>query len=303
MPEPQDKTYVEYGPIQQSVIDIMNGRVQPKPLPELHAAPPDPDEVFLEWLLGEGTGDWKTDMLLGLAGPASGPAIEMMGGKSGVVDYIPGGSVAKGAILGIAGKAMAKSATKKSVEEIAEIVAKKPSWMKMDAWLKKNGIDPDAAGKGTVMREAVEEAVIPGSKNREWIRNNWKSEEHIIPEYKTLLPANANETDRRALFVADSLAKHVLKNLEFYPNNWHNGTVNDIRHKATNYEKLYHDLGKEYNKNYITGNLFGTRNVDINALPDGRFFINDANGENLYDMLFRERVNKEIEKQRRKGRL
>lgn len=293
MAEPQDKTYVYRAPIEGSVIDIMNR----KP-PELRAAPPDPDEVFLEWLTGEGTGSFVGDLALGLTGPAAGPVIEAMGRKSGVLDYIPGGGVGKAALLALAGKAAAK----RGAEHVAEVMAKKPSWMKMEAWLKKNGIDPDAAGKGEV-KKAAEEAVVPGSKDREWIRNKWKSEEHSIPEYNTLLPENASETDKRALFVADSLAKHVLKGLEFYPDAWHNGTMNDIRHKATNYEKLYKDLGKEYNRNYITGNLFGTKNVDINAYPDGRFFINDANGEDLYDMLFRERVNKEIEKLRRKGRL
>ena len=60
-----------------------------------------------EAFIGEGTGSLAGDLLVGLTGGGAGVATELAGGKSGAVDWIPGGSVMKAGLLGLvkAGKA------------------------------------------------------------------------------------------------------------------------------------------------------------------------------------------------------
>ena len=65
----------------------------------------DPDSVAASILLGEGTGSLPADLAIGLTGGAAGPITEAVGGKSGVLDWIPGGSLAKAGILAGMGKA------------------------------------------------------------------------------------------------------------------------------------------------------------------------------------------------------
>ena len=47
-------------------------------------------------ILGEGTGNTKADLALGLLGPGAGIATEAAGGNSGVLDWMPGGGALKG---------------------------------------------------------------------------------------------------------------------------------------------------------------------------------------------------------------
>lgn len=85
----------------------------PKRLPEITLPDPesvreveyDPDSVAASILLGEGTGSLPADLAIGLTGGAAGPITEAVGGKSGVLDWIPGGSLAKAGILAGMGKA------------------------------------------------------------------------------------------------------------------------------------------------------------------------------------------------------
>lgn len=85
----------------------------PKRIPEITLPDPesvreveyDPDSVAASILLGEGTGSLPADLAIGLTGGAAGPITEAVGGKSGVLDWIPGGSLAKAGILAGMGKA------------------------------------------------------------------------------------------------------------------------------------------------------------------------------------------------------
>lgn len=54
-----------------------------------------------EALIGEGTGSLAGDLLAGLFGGGAGVATELAGGKSGAIDWIPGGSVMKAGVLGL----------------------------------------------------------------------------------------------------------------------------------------------------------------------------------------------------------
>lgn len=84
-------------------------RVEPRRMPWISAKQPytkveeapDPDEMVLDLILGKGTGDWKKDLAFGLMGPAGGAATELSGGQSGVLDWLPGGGVAKAGVLAV----------------------------------------------------------------------------------------------------------------------------------------------------------------------------------------------------------
>ena len=79
--------------------------VEPRRFPVLERAPEkpmDPDSLVASIILGEGTGDWKKDLALGLTGGAAGVLTEAAGGNSGVLDWIPGGGLLKGmAVLAV----------------------------------------------------------------------------------------------------------------------------------------------------------------------------------------------------------
>lgn len=79
--------------------------VEPRRTPVLERAPEqpmDPDSLVASIILGEGTGDWKKDMAIGLTGGAAGVLTEAAGGQSGVLDWIPGGGLLKGmAVLAV----------------------------------------------------------------------------------------------------------------------------------------------------------------------------------------------------------
>lgn len=50
-------------------------------------------------ILGEGTGNTKADLALGLLGPGAGIATEAAGGKSGLLDWMPGGGFLKAGVI------------------------------------------------------------------------------------------------------------------------------------------------------------------------------------------------------------
>ena len=50
-------------------------------------------------ILGEGTGNTKADLALGLLGPGAGIATEAAGGKSGLLDWMPGGGLLKAGVI------------------------------------------------------------------------------------------------------------------------------------------------------------------------------------------------------------
>ena len=57
-----------------------------------------------EAFVGGGTGSMAGDLLVGLTGGGAGIATELAGGESGAIDWIPGGSLAKAGMLGVAKK-------------------------------------------------------------------------------------------------------------------------------------------------------------------------------------------------------
>lgn len=61
----------------------------------------DPDSVAASIILGEGTGSLGKDLAIGLTGGLAGPITEAAGGQSGVLDWIPGGALAKGAVFAV----------------------------------------------------------------------------------------------------------------------------------------------------------------------------------------------------------
>lgn len=71
------------------------------PRGEITPLPPDPDEVAADFFFGKGTGSTAADILLGLTGPVAGPVTEAAGGQSGVLDWLPGGGVLKGAVFAV----------------------------------------------------------------------------------------------------------------------------------------------------------------------------------------------------------
>lgn len=130
-----------------------------------------------EAFIGEGTGSLAGDLLVGLTGGGAGVATELAGGESGAVDWIPGGSLAKAGMLGVAKKvfrpsnalpyAKFREMTDK-VNELAErwIIAKTSvgedptDWFRMPRdqrkeFLRLNGVDPNKGQAGLLMDRAV----------------------------------------------------------------------------------------------------------------------------------------------------
>lgn len=257
------------------------------PRGELVALPPDPDEVAADIFFGKGTGNLGADLAIGLTGPLAGPITEAAGGQSGVLDWLPGGSLAKAGVVAvpkIAGK-VARAVRRMTLEDMEKVAAAKPKYLKMDAWLKNNDIDPAA------YKEA--KAAAEGRNIYDWVANGWRSSEHQIPEYETLLPKNSTEADKRAVFVADSLARHVLKDLTV-DSDRHFSRIDDARHQGTNYNQLFPRFNREILDNYEKGNLPSTPNVEIVPMPDGSGAYINGRMANLYDFLFRNRVNRKI---------
>lgn len=74
-------------------------------------------------LVGEGTGSFTKDLLAGALGGGAGVATEAMGGESGAIDWIPGGSLAKAGALGIL-RQISRTTINDAVHGIAERLAR-----------------------------------------------------------------------------------------------------------------------------------------------------------------------------------
>lgn len=257
------------------------------PRGELVALPPDPDEVVADVVFGKGTGNLGADLAIGLTGPLAGPITEAAGGQSGVLDWLPGGSLAKAGVVAvpkIAGR-VARAVRRMTLEDMEKVAAAKPKFFKMDAWLKQNNIDP------VDYKEA--KAAAEGRNIYDWVANGWRSADHEIPEYEILLPKNSTEADKRAVFVADSLAKHVLKDLTVDKGR-HFSRIDDARHQGTNYNQLFPEFHREIRSNWEKGNLPSTPNVEIVPVQGGDGAYINGRMANIYDFLFRNRVNRKI---------
>ena len=151
-----------------------------------------------------------------------------------------------------------------------------------------------------VPKEPVVQEPPKGGPNK-WRENGWTSEEHPINAYSILNP-KATEEDRRALFVIDSLANEsvakLIRNNKF-KNEWPGYSA--FRHQGTNYDTKSREFGRNVAWNVRTGNIPDNTSSLVlktavssagNRLPDQMTGFVDGN--DLYDLLFRKKVNKKI---------
>lgn len=139
-----------------------------------------------------------------------------------------------------------------------------------------------------------------GGPNR-WRENGWTSEDHPIDAYSILNP-KATEEDRRAMFVMDSLANEAVAKLirnNRFKDEWPGASK--LRHQGTNYDTKSREYGQDVAWNARTGNLPGNTSSLVlrtavssagNRLPGQMTGVVD--GKDLYDLLFRKKVDKKI---------
>lgn len=159
-----------------------------------------------------------------------------------------------------------------------------------------------------VVTEVPKAPAVPeppkGGPNK-WRENGWVSTEHPISEPGvdySLLGKDANEEDRRALFVIDSLANEAVAKLirnNRFKDEWPGRAP--LRHQGTNYDSKSRDYGMDVAWNARTGNLpRGTSALVLrnavssagNRLPGQMTGVVD--GKDLYDLLFRKKVDRRI---------
>lgn len=143
-----------------------------------------------------------------------------------------------------------------------------------------------------------------GGPNK-WRENGWISSEHPISEPGmdySILGKGATEEDRRALFVIDSLANEAVSKLirnSRFKDEWPGRAP--LRHQGTNYDSKSRDYGMDVAWNSRTGNLpRGTSALVLrnavssagNRLPGQMTGVVD--GKDLYDLLFRKKVDRRI---------
>lgn len=139
-----------------------------------------------------------------------------------------------------------------------------------------------------------------GGPNK-WRENGWASEDHPIDAYSILNP-KATEEDRRAMFVMDSLANEAVAKLirnNRFKDEWPGASK--LRHQGTNYDTKSREYGQDVAWNARTGNLPGNTSSLVlrtavssagNRLPGQMTGVVD--GKDLYDLLFRKKVDKKI---------
>lgn len=139
-----------------------------------------------------------------------------------------------------------------------------------------------------------------GGPNK-WRENGWTSEEHPIDAYSILNP-KATEEDRRAMFVIDSLANDAVSNLisnNKFKDKWPG--YSKFRHEGTNYDRKSMDYGRDVAWNVRIGNIPDNTSSLVlrtavssagNRLPGQMTGFVD--GKDLYDLLFRKKVNKKL---------
>jgi hypothetical protein len=151
--------------------------------------------------------------------------------------------------------------------------------------------------------EPVQELVPEPPKGgpNKWRENNWTSEEHPIDAYSILNP-KATEEDRRAMFVMDSLANEAVSKLirnNRFKDEWPGASK--LRHQGTNYDTKSREYGQDVAWNARTGNLPDNTSSLVlrtavssagNRLPGQMTGVVD--GKDLYDLLFRKKVDKKI---------
>lgn len=190
-----------------------------------------------------------------------------------------------------------KSVEATPAQEILKVVDEPPNPTPVTPVQHPEPVDPAIT---EVPKEPVVKEPPKGGPNK-WRENGWTSEEHPIDAYSILNP-RATEEDRRAMFVIDSLANEsvakLIRNNKF-KNEWPG--MSKFRHEGTNYDNKSREFGRNVAWNVRTGNIpDNTSSIVLrtavssagNRLPDRMTGFVD--GDDLYNLLFRKKVNKKI---------
>ena len=190
-----------------------------------------------------------------------------------------------------------KSVEAPPAQEILKIVDEPPNPTPVTPVQHTEPVDP-------VITEVPKEPVVqepPKGGPNKWRENGWTSEEHPIDAYSILNP-KATEEDRRAMFVIDSLANEAVAKLirnNKFNNEWPGSST--FRHQGTNYDIKSREFGRNVAWNARTGNIPDNTSSLVlktavssagNRLPDQMTGFVDGN--DLYNLLFRKKVNKKI---------
>ena len=182
-------------------------------------------------------------------------------------------------------------------QEILKIVDEPPNQTHVTPVQHPEPVDP-------VITEVPKEPVVqepPKGGPNKWRENGWTSEEHPIDAYSILNP-KATEEDRRAMFVFDSLANEAVAKLirnNKFKNEWPG--YSKFRHQGTNYDTKSTEFGRNVAWNVRTGNIPDNTSSLVlktavssagNRLPGQMTGFVDGN--DLYNLLFRKKVNKKI---------
>lgn len=190
-----------------------------------------------------------------------------------------------------------KSVEATPAQEISKIVDEPPNPTNVTPVQHPEPVDP-------VITEVPKEPVVqepPKGGPNKWRENGWTSEEHPINAYSILNP-KATEEDRRAMFVFDSLANDAVAKLirnNKFKNEWPGQSR--FRHQGTNYDAKSSEFGRNVAWNVRTGNIPDNTSSLVlrtavssagNRLPGQMTGFVDGN--DLYDLLFRKKVNRKI---------
>lgn len=190
-----------------------------------------------------------------------------------------------------------KSVEATPAQEILKVVDEPPNPTPVTPVQHPEPVDPAIT---EVPKEPVVKEPPKGGPNK-WRENGWTSEEHPIDAYSILNPS-ATEEDRRAMFVIDSLANESVAKLisnNKFKNEWPGQSK--FRHQGTNYDVKSREFGRNIAWNARTGNIPDNTSSLIlktavssagNRLPDQ--MTGYVDGNNLYNLLFRKKVNKKI---------
>ena len=171
---------------------------------------------------------------------------------------------------------------------------------------------------------APEAPAITGGPNM-WRENGWKSSQYS-PNFFERFGSRLDENSKRDLFVLDSLKNHWVRQLGDPENRGFsaadilNGLERaDARHTKTNYDRVSREFRKDIERNIESGNMPGTsiqylqkfkNNIPVEGkttptlilrmeekpkvFMDPRVWADEAEGPDLYELLFRPAVDRKL---------
>lgn len=261
-------------------------RVEPRRMPWISAKQPytkveeapDPDEMVLDLILGKGTGDWKKDLAFGLMGPAGGAATELSGGQSGVLDWMPGGSVLKAGVtsaplaLGVFRRIGTTLPADKSVQKIRDIAqdvitrlsrADHPVTAQEAAEAVSNAVDLEGALRGSGNAKAQISDIV--FKAMDIPTTNVIAPKKMNVSGMTTDVMNTAEVDARRSATKEALSKNYKKYKEDFANlpedvkqrillgaeEARKKTIDDAIAKGVPHRKIIDHIGPNAKANYI----------------------------------------------------